>query len=163
MFAGGAHGGLYDNVGAGVPGSRGSRGPHGGVRREGAVPGGHAAGPGARAPVLGGPRTPRARLAALPGEGEVRPRERAGLHPRGAVPLVLFGGEIGVRHRQRLVTVDGWIHFQAPARVGVIFRELRVAVDSVLERKMANPKLSQQDEPAIKLLLELIRSEAGSV
>ncbi|XP_078739847.1 LOW QUALITY PROTEIN: ATP-dependent RNA helicase dhx29-like [Lampetra fluviatilis] len=83
--------------------------------------------------------------------------------PVGAVPLVLFGGEIGVRHRQRLVTVDGWIHFQAPARVGVIFRELRAAVDSVLERKMANPKLSQQDEPAIKLLLELIRSEAGSV
>nr|XP_032812397.1 LOW QUALITY PROTEIN: ATP-dependent RNA helicase DHX29 [Petromyzon marinus] len=83
--------------------------------------------------------------------------------PVGAVPLVLFGGEIGVRHRERLVSVDGWIHFQAPARVGVIFKELRAAIDSVLERKMANPKLPQQDEPAIKLLLELIRSEAGSV
>jgi len=27
-------------------------------------------------------------------------------------PILLFGGDIEVQHRERLLTVDGWIHFQ---------------------------------------------------
>lgn len=27
-------------------------------------------------------------------------------------PMLLFGGDITVQHRERLVSVDGWIHFQ---------------------------------------------------
>lgn len=27
-------------------------------------------------------------------------------------PILLFGGDIEVLHRERLLSVDGWIHFQ---------------------------------------------------
>lgn len=27
-------------------------------------------------------------------------------------PVLLFGGDIEVQHRERLLSVDGWIHFQ---------------------------------------------------
>lgn len=27
-------------------------------------------------------------------------------------PMLLFGGDIDVQHRERLITLDGWIHFQ---------------------------------------------------
>ncbi|KAI5099549.1 ATP-dependent RNA helicase DHX29 [Silurus meridionalis] len=74
-------------------------------------------------------------------------------------PLLLFGGDIDVQHRERLVSVDGWIHFQAPVRIGVIFKHLRGLLDSLLERKLTNPKLSLEDEKTIQIILELIKSE----
>lgn len=27
-------------------------------------------------------------------------------------PMLLFGGDIDIQHRERLITLDGWIHFQ---------------------------------------------------
>ncbi|TSM12535.1 ATP-dependent RNA helicase DHX29 [Bagarius yarrelli] len=75
------------------------------------------------------------------------------------VPVLLFGGDIDVQHRERLVSVDGWIHFQAPVRIGVIFKHLRQLLDSLLQRKLANPKLSLEDEKTIQLILEMIKSE----
>ncbi|KAF5899942.1 ATP-dependent RNA helicase DHX29, partial [Clarias magur] len=57
-------------------------------------------------------------------------------------PILLFGGDIDVQHRERLVSVDGWIHFQAPVRISVIFKHLRQLLDSLLERKLVNPKHS---------------------
>ncbi|XP_060764891.1 ATP-dependent RNA helicase DHX29 isoform X2 [Neoarius graeffei] len=74
-------------------------------------------------------------------------------------PILLFGGDIDVQHRDRLVSVDGWIHFQAPVRIGVIFKHLRQLLDSLLERKLANPKLSLEGEKTIQIILELIKSE----
>lgn len=26
--------------------------------------------------------------------------------------MLLFGGDIDIQHRERLITLDGWIHFQ---------------------------------------------------
>ncbi|XP_017345431.1 ATP-dependent RNA helicase DHX29 [Ictalurus punctatus] len=74
-------------------------------------------------------------------------------------PILLFGGDIDVQHRERLVSVDGWIHFQAPVRIGVIFKHLRQLLDLLLERKLANPKLSLEDSKTIQIILELIKSE----
>ncbi|CAL1567666.1 unnamed protein product [Knipowitschia caucasica] len=74
-------------------------------------------------------------------------------------PMLLFGGDIDIQHRERLITLDGWMHFQAPVRIGVIFKHLRRLLDSVLEKKMENPKLNLEDERAIQVLLELIKSE----
>lgn len=31
-------------------------------------------------------------------------------------PVLLFGGDIEVQHRERLLSVDGWIHFQVRPR-----------------------------------------------
>uniref|UniRef100_A0A8C2CL46 ATP-dependent RNA helicase DHX29 n=1 Tax=Cyprinus carpio TaxID=7962 RepID=A0A8C2CL46_CYPCA len=56
--------------------------------------------------------------------------------------MLLFGGDIDVQHRERLISLDGWICFQAPVRIGVIFKHLRKLIDSLLERKLANPKMN---------------------
>ncbi|CAL8322444.1 unnamed protein product [Lota lota] len=74
-------------------------------------------------------------------------------------PLLLFGGDIDVQHRERLITLDGWILFQAPVRIGVIFKHLRKLMDSLLEKKLANPKMNLEDEKTIQLILELIKTE----
>ncbi|KAG7271540.1 hypothetical protein CRUP_004003 [Coryphaenoides rupestris] len=73
--------------------------------------------------------------------------------------MLLFGGDIDVQHRERLITLDGWILFQAPVRIGVIFKHLRKLMDSLLEKKLANPKMNLEEEKTIQLILELIKME----
>lgn len=74
-------------------------------------------------------------------------------------PLLLFGGDIDIQHRERLITLDGWIHFQAPVRIGVIFKHLRKLMDSLLEKKLENPKMNLEGERTIHIILDLIKSE----
>ncbi|KAL4004745.1 sideroflexin-1/3 [Sarotherodon galilaeus] len=74
-------------------------------------------------------------------------------------PMLLFGGDIDVQHRERLITLDGWIHFQAPVRIGVIFKHLRRLMDSLLERKLENPRMNLEGETTIRIILDLIKSE----
>ncbi|KAL3041249.1 hypothetical protein OYC64_019450 [Pagothenia borchgrevinki] len=74
-------------------------------------------------------------------------------------PLLLFGGDIDIQHRERLITLDGWIHFQAPVRIGVIFKHLRKLMDSLLEKKLENPRMNLEGERTIQMILDLIRSE----
>ncbi|KAL4617559.1 ATP-dependent RNA helicase DHX29 [Arapaima gigas] len=74
-------------------------------------------------------------------------------------PMLLFGGDIDVLHRERLISLDGWIHFQAPVRIGVIFKQLRKLIDSLLEKKLENPKMNLEDEKTIQVIKELIRTE----
>ncbi|KAJ8399999.1 hypothetical protein AAFF_G00400380 [Aldrovandia affinis] len=74
-------------------------------------------------------------------------------------PMLLFGGDIDVQHRERLISLDGWIHFQAPVRIGVIFKHLRKLIDSLLEKKLENPKMNLEDEKTIQLIMDLIKTE----
>ncbi|KAK1883868.1 ATP-dependent RNA helicase dhx29 [Dissostichus eleginoides] len=74
-------------------------------------------------------------------------------------PLLLFGGDIDIQHRERLITLDGWIHFQAPVRIGVIFKHLRKLMDSLLEKKLENPRMNLEGERTIQMILDLIQSE----
>nr|XP_040053924.1 ATP-dependent RNA helicase DHX29 isoform X1 [Gasterosteus aculeatus aculeatus] len=74
-------------------------------------------------------------------------------------PVLLFGGDIDIQHRERLISVDGWILFQAPVRIGVIFKHLRKLMDSLLERKLENPRMSLEGEKTIHMILDLIKSE----
>ncbi|KAM5331424.1 ATP-dependent RNA helicase DHX29 [Glossophaga mutica] len=77
-------------------------------------------------------------------------------------PVLLFGGDIEVQHRERLLSVDGWILFQAPVKIAVIFKQLRVLIDSVLRKKLENPKLSLENDEVLQLLTELIKTENSS-
>ncbi|XP_061656994.1 ATP-dependent RNA helicase DHX29 [Syngnathoides biaculeatus] len=74
-------------------------------------------------------------------------------------PMLLFGGDIDILHRERLITLDGWIHFQAPVRIGVIFKHLRKLLDSLLEKKLENPRINLEGERTIQIILNLIKSE----
>uniref|UniRef100_A0A8C9Z803 ATP-dependent RNA helicase DHX29 n=1 Tax=Sander lucioperca TaxID=283035 RepID=A0A8C9Z803_SANLU len=72
-------------------------------------------------------------------------------------PMLLFGGDIDIQHRERLITLDGWIHFQAPVRIGVIFKHLRKLMDSLLEKKLENPRMNLEGKLK-ELLLTLRRT-----
>ncbi|XP_069483380.1 ATP-dependent RNA helicase DHX29 [Ambystoma mexicanum] len=74
-------------------------------------------------------------------------------------PMLLFGGDIEVQHRERLLSVDGWIQFQAPVRIAVIFKQLRVLIESVLRKKLENPKMSLEDDKILHIITELIKTE----
>ncbi|XP_034512125.1 ATP-dependent RNA helicase DHX29 isoform X2 [Ailuropoda melanoleuca] len=74
-------------------------------------------------------------------------------------PVLLFGGDIEVQHRERLLSVDGWICFQAPVKIAVIFKQLRVLIDSVLRKKLENPKMSLEDDKILQIITELIKTE----
>ncbi|KAM4720248.1 ATP-dependent RNA helicase dhx29 [Anableps anableps] len=74
-------------------------------------------------------------------------------------PMLLFGGDIDIQHREKLMTLDGWIHFQAPVRIGVIFKHLRKLMDSLLERKLENPRMNLEGDTTIQVILDLIKSE----
>ncbi|XP_062455720.1 ATP-dependent RNA helicase DHX29 isoform X2 [Rhea pennata] len=77
-------------------------------------------------------------------------------------PILLFGGDIEVQHRERLLSVDGWIHFQAPVKIAVIFKQLRVLIESVLKKKLENPKMSLEDDKILHIIKELIKTENGN-
>uniref|UniRef100_A0A4W3JZ85 RNA helicase n=1 Tax=Callorhinchus milii TaxID=7868 RepID=A0A4W3JZ85_CALMI len=74
-------------------------------------------------------------------------------------PILLFGGDILVQHHKRLLLVDGWIKFQAPVRTGIIFKELRALIDSVLTKKLEDPKLFLEDDQIIQTIVQLIQTE----
>uniref|UniRef100_A0ABM5FTZ3 ATP-dependent RNA helicase DHX29 n=2 Tax=Pogona vitticeps TaxID=103695 RepID=A0ABM5FTZ3_9SAUR len=74
-------------------------------------------------------------------------------------PILLFGGDIEVLHRERLLSVDGWIHFQAPVKIAVIFKQLRALIESVLKEKLENPKMSLEDDKILNIIKELIKTE----
>ncbi|XP_044931260.1 ATP-dependent RNA helicase DHX29 isoform X2 [Mustela putorius furo] len=74
-------------------------------------------------------------------------------------PVLLFGGDIEVQHRERLLSIDGWIYFQAPVKIAVIFKQLRVLIDSVLRKKLENPKMSLENDKILQIITELIKTE----
>lgn len=55
--------------------------------------------------------------------------------------ILLFGGAVDVLHDKGQITVDKWIVFKSPARVGVLARELRKQLDSLLLNKFENASM----------------------
>ena len=59
---------------------------------------------------------------------------------------------------------DGWAEFNAPARIGVLVREMRGAVDRLLEQHIDKPVAEGQEtslssSPVVRALLELLATE----
>jgi len=81
-------------------------------------------------------------------------RDSTSVSPYG---ILLFGGaDIVVQHENSILIVDGWIHFRAQARIGVLIRELRKLLDDLLTNKIDDPSLdisSTQLMVAIKNLI----------
>ena len=40
-------------------------------------------------------------------------------------PLLLFGGEIVVKHELMTICMDDWIEFRSPGKVAVLIKQLR--------------------------------------
>lgn len=73
--------------------------------------------------------------------------------------LLLFGGRVRVDHTASRVTVDDWIGLDAPARVGVLAKELRRAVDRLLDCKAADPDLAVSDDPVVDAITTLLAAD----
>ncbi len=58
-----------------------------------------------------------------------------------------------------MVQVDEWAEFRAPARVGVLVREMRGGVASLLARKIADPGADVSKDPLITALHQLLSSD----
>ncbi|KAJ8906332.1 hypothetical protein NDN08_002825 [Rhodosorus marinus] len=73
--------------------------------------------------------------------------------------LLLFGGDIRIHHDRGIITVDDWIQFRAPAKVGVLVRTLRKQLDDLLWQKFADPNMNLTDHPVLTNVRRLIISE----
>jgi ATP-dependent RNA helicase DHX57 len=77
----------------------------------------------------------------------------------GSYPLLLFGGELDVKHEQGKLVLDDWCEFNAPAKIGVLARELRKKIDQLLTNKVNSPGPISMDNSIVKAMLTLIESE----
>ena len=77
----------------------------------------------------------------------------------GSYPLLLFGGELDVKHEQGKLVLDDWCEFNAPAKIGVLARELRKKIDQLLTNKVNSPGPISMDNKVVKAMLTLIESE----
>ncbi|XP_064594320.1 ATP-dependent RNA helicase DHX29-like [Liolophura sinensis] len=75
-------------------------------------------------------------------------------------PVLLFGGDIEVRHRQQVVSVDKWLRFQTYARTGVIYRELRLLVNRLLQEKLEQPNKDLKDNRLLSVIIQLLKIDA---
>jgi ATP-dependent RNA helicase DHX57 len=75
--------------------------------------------------------------------------------------LLLFGGKIDVQHSAGTLKMDGWATFEANARIGVLLKEIRVALDGLLREKIENPDVEEnaKSETIVTTILQLLSSE----
>lgn len=76
-----------------------------------------------------------------------------------AYALLLFGGEIKVKHERQAITVDGWLQFEAPARIAVLIRELRLKLDMILLDKIQQPAVDISSSPVVTALIQLLTTD----
>jgi HrpA-like RNA helicase len=65
------------------------------------------------------------------------------IHP---LTLILFGGDVVVKHLERKVIVDEWIHLDFAAQTGIKFRTLRRQLDVLLPALIENAESSDVDD-----------------
>ena len=81
--------------------------------------------------------------------------------------LLLFGGDVIVKHDQRKISVDGpwpqkdWVQFDADARVGVLIRELRTAMSVLFSRKVDDPDYQIDTHPVMLAVCTLLRTNGA--
>ena len=77
-------------------------------------------------------------------------------------PLLLFGGDLKVKHAQQTIAMDKWIEFEAAPRVGVLFVQLRQELDKLLLQKLANPSLEiEHAGRTVDTIVQLLQEEEG--
>ena len=78
--------------------------------------------------------------------------------------LLLFGGKIAVQHAAGTLSVDKWAQFKAPARVGVLLKEIRARLERVLTDKIERPEQDLQltGGPLVEAILQLLNTEPAT-
>ncbi|KAF9429911.1 hypothetical protein BGZ94_009026 [Podila epigama] len=83
----------------------------------------------------------------------------------GQFPLVLFGGELSVKHHAKLVTVDKWIQFKCHAKTAVVFKMMREELDKILQKRIDDPEqaMMEREERWLAMIVSILEGEDDSV
>ncbi|CAI5735369.1 unnamed protein product [Peronospora destructor] len=73
--------------------------------------------------------------------------------------LLLFGGQLVVIHEKNLLTLDGFIRFNAVARIGVLIKSIRQHLDRLLMEKIADPSVDIAQSQLVTAISHLLKSE----
>ncbi|GMF18001.1 unnamed protein product [Phytophthora lilii] len=73
--------------------------------------------------------------------------------------LLLFGGHLEVIHEKNLLTLDGFIRFNAVARIGVLIKSIRQHLDRLLMEKIADPSVDIAQSELVTAISHLLKSE----
>lgn len=73
--------------------------------------------------------------------------------------VLLFGGGINVQHQMGVVTVDGWLKIAAPAQTAVLFKELRLTLQSVLNDLIKKPQSAAVENEVVESIIHLLLEE----
>ncbi|GMF37754.1 unnamed protein product [Phytophthora fragariaefolia] len=73
--------------------------------------------------------------------------------------LLLFGGRLEVIHEKNLLTLDGFIRFNAVARIGVLIKSIRQHLDRLLMEKIADPFVDIAQSELVTAISHLLKSE----
>lgn len=73
-----------------------------------------------------------------------------------AYGLLLFGGEVKIKHEKQTIMLDNWLEFEAPARISVLIKELRSMVNSLLTEKIRNPALDISSSMVVTALMQML-------
>lgn len=76
--------------------------------------------------------------------------------------VLLFGGGINVQHQMGVVTVDGWLKIAAPAQTAVLFKELRLTLQSVLNDLIKKPQSTAVENEVVESIIHLLLEENKS-
>jgi hypothetical protein len=73
--------------------------------------------------------------------------------------MLLFGGDLVVRHADGEIIMDEWIRMVGAARVLVLIKRLRGVLDAAIRLKLADPSTDLRDHPAFRALLAVLEFE----
>ncbi|KAI8635931.1 P-loop containing nucleoside triphosphate hydrolase protein [Parasitella parasitica] len=78
-----------------------------------------------------------------------------------AVAVILLATSIDIKHKQRKIILDDWIHFDCFARTAVLLKFLRQELNNWLAEKMNQPDLdlSQHNEDVMEVLVRTLESK----
>ncbi|KAF9108800.1 ATP-dependent RNA helicase dhx29 [Mortierella sp. AM989] len=83
----------------------------------------------------------------------------------GQFPLVLFGGELSVKHHAKLVTVDKWIQFKCHAKTAVVFKMMREELDKILQKRIDEPEkgTTEREDRWLQMIVAILEGEDDSL
>ncbi|KAG0064792.1 hypothetical protein BGZ89_008846 [Linnemannia elongata] len=83
----------------------------------------------------------------------------------GQFPLVLFGGELSVKHHAKLVTVDKWIQFKCHAKTAVVLKMMREELDKILQKRIDEPEkgTTEREERWLEMMVSILEGEDDSL
>ncbi|KAG7344991.1 ATP-dependent helicase HrpA [Nitzschia inconspicua] len=73
-----------------------------------------------------------------------------------AIPLILFGGVVVVKHTERKVVVDNWIEIDMAAQVGVLLLQLRRQMDILLQDLLDGPDPNLKIDFIVQEIAEIL-------